>query len=491
MSAANSKQLHEDNRIDNWSYLWMAMFTAGGYVLFSIIHYLFGELVLKVFGAAVIVGLVFAMVYAVWKKTNSERRTVYLLLFISIVLRLCYVLLTAKSGYEGESYEIFTTVHTDLTLPASFQPLYYVAAAAVYNFTGMLSILQPFGVEIVRVITEYLGIVSAIAVYYILCEMEANDTAIYLGTAIIAFHPGLIILGGEISPVMTTFTLLVMTMLFLSRWNNFTDGYNFLMMSIAFGLAVMTDLSALLFVPVIATLMIINLVRAIKRRSALNIVSTSLQSVAGLVIWAILSFAYPVKNFMEGKETGLLRLFNDVSGQRGAVDLHERFLSFSVEELFALQVNPTDKNAWAYWIKSSLFGFRSVNLASEQLAPAYAGFVAAAAVVAMIGALMVISNIFTHLDAKKKVNVWTFIALVVCAVGYYVLVNIGRPEAESMSFGVAPIALALGMTMLGSGLKALSMKKKLNFVAQILYFLIVLVCFVYCAATVVYGILFI
>ena len=120
MSAANSKQLHEDNRIDNWSYLWMAMFTAGGYVLFSIIHYLFGELVLKVFGAAVIVGLVFAMVYAVWKKTNSERRTVCLLLFMSIVLRLCYVIVTAKSGYEGESYEIFTTVHTDLTLPEAY-----------------------------------------------------------------------------------------------------------------------------------------------------------------------------------------------------------------------------------------------------------------------------------------------------------------------------------------------------------------------------------
>lgn len=491
MSAANSKQLHEDNRIDNWSYLWMAMFTAGGYVLFSIIHYLFGELVLKGFGAAVIVGLVFAMVYSIWKKTNSERRTVYLILFMSIVLRLCYVIITAQAEYEGEGFALFTTVHTELTLPESYQPLYYVVAAAVYNFTGMISVFQPYGVEIVRVITEYLGIVSAIAMYYILCEMEANDTAVYFGTAMMAFHPGLIILGGEISPAMTTFTLLVMTMLFLSRWNNFTDGYNFLLMSIAFGLAVMSDLSALLFVPVIATLMIINLVRAIKRRSALNIISTSLQTTAGLVIWAILSFAYPVKNHMEGKDTGLLRLFEDVSQHRGVVDLHERFLSFSIEELFALQVNEGDRNAWAYWIKSSLFGANPVEIPSEQMAPAFAGFVGIAAAVALIAAVTVISNIFTRLDAKKKVNVWTFIALVVCAVGYYMLVNIGRPETESMAFGVVPIALALGMTMLGSGLKALSMKKKLNFVAQILYFFVVLICFAFCIITVVYGALFI
>ena len=83
MSAANSKQLHEDNRIDNWSYLWIAMFTAGGYVLFSIVHYLFGELVLKGFCAAVIVGLASAMVYAVWKKTNSEKRSLLLSLLMT------------------------------------------------------------------------------------------------------------------------------------------------------------------------------------------------------------------------------------------------------------------------------------------------------------------------------------------------------------------------------------------------------------------------
>ena len=491
MSAANSKQLHEDNRIDNWSYLWMAMFTAGGYVLFSIVHYLFGELVLKGFCAAVIVGLASAMVYAVWKKTNSEKRTVYLILFMSIAIRLCYVILTAQAEYEGESFALFTTVHTDLTLQEAYQPLYYVAAAAVYNFMGMISVFQPYGVEIIRVITEYLGIVSAIAIYYILCEMEANDTAVYLTTAIIAFHPGLIILGGEINPAMTTFMLLVMTMLFLSRWNNYTDGYNFLLMSIAFGLAVMCDLSALLFVPVIATLMIINLVRAIKRRSALNIISTTLQSVAGLVIWAILSFAYPVRNYMEGKNTGLFQLFRDVSQHRDSIDLHERFLSFSIEELFAMQVSESDKNAWAYWIKSSLFGANPVNIPAEQLTPAFAGFVGTAAAVAFIAAIMVISNIFTRLDAKKKVNVWTFIALVGCALVYYVLVNFGRPESESMAFHVVPIALALGMTMLGGGLKALSMKKKLNFVAQILYIFIVLICFAYCVLSVVYGALFI
>ena len=109
----------------------------------------------------------------------------------------------------------------------------------------------------------------------------------------------------------------------------------------------------------------------------------------------------------------------------------------------------------------------------------------------MAANIVVISNIFTRLDAKKKVNVWTFIALVGCALVYYVLVNFGRPESESMAFHVVPIALALGMTMLGGGLKALSMKKKLNFVAQILYFFIVLICFAYCVVNVIYGALFI
>ena len=66
---------------------------------------------------------------------------------------------------------------------------------------AMFGFTQPYALDIVRVCTEYMGIVASIAVYYILCEIEANDTAVYLGTAIVAFHPGLIRLGGEISPL--------------------------------------------------------------------------------------------------------------------------------------------------------------------------------------------------------------------------------------------------------------------------------------------------
>ena len=489
MSAANSSALHEDNRIDNWSYLWMGAFLVVGYILFSVVHYLFGALILKGLGVAVIAGLVFAMVYAVWKKTNSERRTVYLMLFISIVIRLCYLILTGQASHEGADYEIFTQVHTDMTLPEAFQPLYYVVAAAVYNFFGLFRFTQNYSLEVVRLITEYLGIVSAIATYYILCEIEANDTAVYFGTAMVAFHPGLILLGGEISPAMTTFTLLVMTMLFMSRWNNYTDGYNFLLMSITFGLAVMTELSALLFTPVVAALMAINLVRAVKRKSAVNIMSTAIQSAAGVVIWFLLSFAYPARNYWGSRDNGLLTLFKDVSANRGSLDFRTRFLSFSPEELFEVFAQPDDRNAWPYWVKTSLFGTRTVGY-PDQLAPVFVAFAAIAAALMLGVALMVISNSFSRIDQKKKVNIWSFISLTVCAVGYYLLVNLGRPETASMDFKVVPILLVLGITMLGCGMKVLSIKKKLNFVAQILYFLIVLVTFAFCVLTVLYGILF-
>ena len=32
------KKLREDNRIDNWSYLWMAMFSAVGFLFFNFIQ---------------------------------------------------------------------------------------------------------------------------------------------------------------------------------------------------------------------------------------------------------------------------------------------------------------------------------------------------------------------------------------------------------------------------------------------------------------------
>ena len=42
------KKLREDNRIDNWAYLWMAMFTAAGFLLFNILYSFFGAFVLKI-----------------------------------------------------------------------------------------------------------------------------------------------------------------------------------------------------------------------------------------------------------------------------------------------------------------------------------------------------------------------------------------------------------------------------------------------------------
>ena len=111
------------------------------------------------------------------------------------------MLVTSGAPMSGADYELFTEVQTNLTLPETFQPLYYIAAAFVYNPMAMFGFTQPYALDIVRVCNEYMGIVASIAVYYILCEIEANDTAVYMGTAIIAFHPGLVRLGGEISPL--------------------------------------------------------------------------------------------------------------------------------------------------------------------------------------------------------------------------------------------------------------------------------------------------
>ena len=195
------KKLHEDNRIDNWSYLWMAMFTAVGFLLFNVFYSFFGAFVLKIIAAVIIVALIGGLLYSKWKKSDSERKTIYVILLISIILKLCYVIVTSGMSFSGQDYKIFSEVQTNLTLPEAFQPLYYICAAAVYNLSALLSFTQPYAMDIVRIVTEYMGIVAAIAVYYILCELEANDSAVYIGTSIIAFHPGLIRLGGEISPL--------------------------------------------------------------------------------------------------------------------------------------------------------------------------------------------------------------------------------------------------------------------------------------------------
>lgn len=487
MSGKNEVQ--QDNRIDNWCYLWMAFFTVIGFVLLEVLHHFLGDLVVKGVGGAVIVALVAAMIYSAWKKTLNERNTVYVILLVSIVVRICYVITTSQASFDNPEFEIFRTVHTELTLPDTHQPLFYVATASLYNLVGMLRFTQPYALDGVRIANEYLGIVTSIAMYYILCELEANDTSVYLCTALVAFMPGLVILGGEISPFMMVTALLTLTILFLSRWNNYTDGYNFLLMSIAFGLAVMTDHVAFVILPAILTLVLINLVRTIKRRKALNILTTVIQTVCGVAAWVVLSFAYPMKNYSEGKDTGLFSLLSDLGSHSGSVDLKERFLSFSLPELLDVYVSQSDRNAWAYFIKSSLFG-DSRNTGAVLGMMVLRGFVALGLAVGASAVAMVVCDVFTKMDAKKKVNIWTLLGLNALMVGYYVLVSIARPTVASMDFRVIPILLVPGFGMLANGIKVMDMKKKLNFVAGILYYLMVAVCFVFCIACAVFGLIF-
>lgn len=490
MSAAKKQELQQDNRIDNWCYLWMAVFMTIGYVIFSVLNYFLGSFVIRCVGGAVILTLVFVLIYSSWKKTINEWRIIYVMMLVSIVIRICYVITTAQKSYSGVEYEIFHNVHTNLTLPEAHQPLYYVACAAIYNTVGLFRFTQPYAIEIVRLITEYLGIVTSISMYYILCELEVNDTAVYLCTSLVAFNPALIILGGQIKPTMLVVALLTLATLFLCRWNNYTDGYNFLLMCIAFGLAVMTDNFSFVYLPVIAVLVIINLVRTIKRRNAINIITTCIQTVAGVVAWVVFSFAYPIRNHSMGINTGLTDLLRDLGSHSGNVNMNERFFSFSTAELLDVFADSDrSRNAWACLLKTSIFGPRASENAVLDIS-VFRIFVLLGAAVAVSALTMTICNIFTKMDAKKKVNIWTFVGLLAVIIVYYVLENIARPSAQSMEFNVIPIIVIPGFAMLATGMKTMNTKKKLNFVAGVLYVLMVAVCFGFCVSAAAYGLMF-
>lgn len=479
--------LDDDNRINNWAYMWMAIFMLFGYALLSVVQYLFGVTVLRWFSVAIIVLLMFSLAYSAWKKTTNEKRIVHTILFVAIVIRLYYIIVTAQAAYAGEVYEVIQTMNKEMTLPDVAQPLYYVMASALSSFAGMISFTASAPMEIVRLVNEYFSVVCVIIIHYILCELEVNDTAIYFGVSITAFHPGLIITGGELSPTMMLTMLLMFTMLYLFRWNNFTDGYNFVLMSVCFGLAAMTDLRAFVFMPVIFVLAIINIVRVFKRKQAINMISNVIQTAVGLVIWIVLSFAYPIRNLMAGKSTGLLSLAGDISANSANSNAGIRVFSFSLNELLLVFTNPQDKNAWAHLVKSSMFGSSEKSLLDINIMKI---FILLSLAIFIIMALMGIASMVAKIDAKKKVNVWTMAALCLCVVGYYILLNIGRPVVASMEFGNIAVILAIGVAMMGSGINVLNKKKKLNFVSGILYMLIVAAGYLFCTCSVVYSMIF-
>lgn len=479
--------LDDDNRINNWAYMWMAMFMVIGYALFRVVQYLFGMTVLKWFSVTIIVLFMVSLAYSAWKKTTHEKRIIHTILFVGIVIRLYYIMATAQEQYTGQVYEIIQTMNKEMTLPDVAQPLYYIIASALSSLAGMISFTASSPMEIVRLVNEYFGVVCVIIIHYILCELEANDTAIYLGASIIALHPGLIIAGGELSTTMLLVMMLMFTMLYLSRWNNFTDGYNFVLMSICFGLAAMTDLRAFMFVPVVFVLAIINIVRVFKRKQAINMISNVIQTVAGLAVWVVLSFIYPIRNSMESKSTGLMEFAGDISANSANSGIGGKIFSFSLDELLLVFTDPKDKNAWAYLIKSSMFGSSEKSLLDINIMRI---FILISFAVFVIMLAMGITSMFAKIDAKKKVNVWTMLALCLCTAGYYILLNIGRPVVESMAFGNIAVILPIGVAMMASGMAVLNKKKKLNFIAGILYMLIVAVGYIFCVCSVAYNVIF-
>ena len=68
------KKLREDNRIDNWSYLWMAMFMAVGFLLFNVFYSFFGVIPLKILSLVMIVLMIGGLIYSKWKNPTVSAR---------------------------------------------------------------------------------------------------------------------------------------------------------------------------------------------------------------------------------------------------------------------------------------------------------------------------------------------------------------------------------------------------------------------------------
>ncbi len=479
--------IDENNRLDNFVYLWMGIFMVLGYVLFRLVSAFLGTTVLAWVSLAVIVLLLVSLEYSALKKTTNEKRIMHVVLFIGIILRLYYIIASAQSEYTTDSAAVLQTMQDNMWWPEVQQPLYYLIAGAVSYAAQMISVTASQPMEIVRLVNEYFGIAAMVAVYYIMCELEANDTEIYLGIAIMAVHPGLIIAGGSISTSMLLTMLLTHVILYMVRWNNFTNGYNFIAMSVYLGLAVMTDMRALMFAPVIIALIVINLVRVAKRKQAMNTASTVLTTVVGVLISCALSLIYPIINAINGTLTNPFALFTNIFTNSAEANAADKLFTFNLVELFDVFADAErDGNAWAYLIKTSVFGNYSSSFFPITTMRFFIYLVIA---LIAVFALMTLFSVFAKMDAKKKQNALSIFGLCVSIIVYYILLNAGSTTAADMSFESIAIILSVAVALFAIGMKVLHSKKNLSFSAGVLYVLSLAVGYAFCISSALYYLL--
>ena len=205
------------------------------------------------------------------KKKLSVETAVALIFIASFVIKVMYALKNSYAWYQHDVESLESAGHlsyiyrfvTGDGLPDSndwqfyHPPLHHYISALSVKLSLSLGFSLDRAFENVQLLTAVYSQVCCVLGYKIFKELGAKGASLVSATALITFHPTMIILSGSINNDVLTLMLMMLSVLLLVRWCNSPKWSTTLLLALSTGLAVMTKFSAVLIAATVGVVVLI------------------------------------------------------------------------------------------------------------------------------------------------------------------------------------------------------------------------------------------
>lgn len=210
------------------------------------------------------------------KKLLNSKRTCWLILAAGLILRIIYISYTSVHVRQHDVHDFFQHnaghaeyicyLYENRKLPdfdprKIFQfyhpPLHHIICAAWLTIINKLGIaVETTGVKSLQVLTVLYSFFYTVFAYKSLKFFKLKNKTLELCTAIITFHPTLIILSGSLNNDMLSSLFGMAAIYYTLKWAKYRNWSDIILLAFSIGLGMFTKLSVGLLAPAVAAVFV-------------------------------------------------------------------------------------------------------------------------------------------------------------------------------------------------------------------------------------------
>ncbi|WP_040198004.1 phospholipid carrier-dependent glycosyltransferase [Candidatus Soleaferrea massiliensis] len=305
------------------------------------------------------------------KQKLTTAQIVMILMFIGLLLRIVYMLMTPFNERQHDLGNLDNNGHLQYIynlanfgkLPDGYgnqfyhPPLSHMISAAVYNITSLFTSYMNDMFQAVKMVPCFFSAATMVVCYRLFKEFRMSDSAILIAMAVVCLHPTFMILSASINNDMAMIFFFMVAVLYTVRWYQNPSFKNILLLGVSIGCSMMSKTSGAMIALYTGVIFLIVLVKGVRARRFGRLIG---QFAAFGAVAFPLGLWYPIRNMiLFGQPLSYIAEISPTSELFvGNVSFVDRFLTFPVSEILQTPFcHPfEDANLWTYTAKCSLFG---------------------------------------------------------------------------------------------------------------------------------------